>query len=136
MLIHDGVRPLVDQETISKAIACVKEHGSAITVSPAIETIVIKQLDSRVEKILDRSSCQHAKAPQCFRLGNILAAHGMANKERKNDFIDSAFLMQYYGFELHTVEGKTENIKITTPSDFYMFRAIVDARESSEIFGL
>ena len=71
-----------------------------------------------------------------FRLGNILAAHGMANKERKNDFIDSAFLMQYYGFELHTVEGKTENIKITTPSDFYMFRAIVDARESSEIFGL
>ena len=43
--------------------------------------------------------------------------------------------MQNYGYELYTIDGTTENIKITTPSDFYMFRAIVDARENSEIFG-
>ena len=42
VLIHDGVRPLVDEETISKNIACVKEHGAAITVTPAIETITVK----------------------------------------------------------------------------------------------
>ncbi len=136
VLIHDGVRPLVDRDTISRAIACVKEHGSAITVSPAIETIVIKQDNCKVEQILDRSCCQHAKAPQCFLLKNILDAHNRAKREEKNDFIDSAYLMQHYGYELHTVEGTTENIKITTPSDFFMFRAIVDARESSEIFGI
>lgn len=52
------------------------------------------------------------------------------------DFIDSASLMKYYGYELYSVEGVPENIKITTPSDFYIFRAIVDARENLQIFGL
>lgn len=52
------------------------------------------------------------------------------------DFIDSADLMQHYGFELYTVEGPAENIKITTPSDFYTFRAIMDARENYQILGL
>lgn len=136
VLIHDGVRPLVDEETISKAIACVKEKGSAITVSPAIETVVIKGDDGKVEQILDRKNCQHAKAPQCFILNDMLEAHRKAIKDKRNDFIDSAYLMQFYGYELHTIEGTVENIKITTPSDYYMFRAIVDVRENSEIFGI
>lgn len=136
VLIHDGVRPLIDEKTISKAIACVKEKGSAITVSPAIETVVIKGENDKVEQILDRKICFHAKAPQSFILRDILDAHRKAINDDRKDFIDSAFLMQYYGYELHTIEGKEENIKITTPSDYYMFRAIVDVRENSEIFGL
>ncbi|MBR4027348.1 MAG: 2-C-methyl-D-erythritol 4-phosphate cytidylyltransferase, partial [Lachnospiraceae bacterium] len=136
VLIHDGVRPLIDRNTISNAIICVKENGSAITVSPAIETVVIKQTEDKVEQILNRKSCHHAKAPQCFILKDIFEAHNKAKKEQKNDFIDSAFLMQYYGYELHTIEGTSENIKITTPSDFYMFRAIVEAREISENFNI
>ena len=44
-------------------------------------------------------------------------------------------MMRHYGYDLYTVEGAIENIKITTPSDFYIFRAIVDAREGSQIFG-
>ena len=50
--------------------------------------------------------------------------------------IDSATLMNHYGATLHPVEGPIENIKITTASDFYMARAILDARENSQIFGL
>ena len=136
VLIHDGVRPLIDGETISKAIACVKEKGSAITVSPAIETVVIKGDNDKVEQILDRKNCQHAKAPQCFILNDMLNAHRKAMEDNFNDFIDSAYLMQFYGYELHTIEGTAENIKITTPSDYYMFRAIVDVKENSEIFGI
>ena len=45
-------------------------------------------------------------------------------------------LLKHYGYKLYTVQGKPENIKITTPSDFYIFRAMVDARESSQIFGI
>lgn len=59
-----------------------------------------------------------------------------AQKEGKTDFIDSASLMQYYGYRLNAVEGPMENIKITTPSDFYIFRAIMDARENLQILGL
>ena len=136
VLIHDGVRPLVDVETIEKCIDCVKKHGSAITVAPATETIALIGEENRVGKIIPRKDCQLAKAPQCFRLGELYQAHLMARKSGNNDFIDSASLMQHYGYKLHTVLGPIENIKITTPGDYYIFRAISDARENSQIFGL
>lgn len=135
VLIHDGVRPLIDEETISKDITSVQQHGSAITVSPAIETIALRSDTGEVGEIIERSRCQMAKAPQCFYLKDILSAHKKAQQENRNDFIDSASLMRHYGHSLFTVEGPTENIKITTPSDFYLFRALLDARENSQIFG-
>lgn len=135
-LIHDGVRPLIDEKTITSAIECVREHGSAIIVSPAIETITLEDSSGKVEQIIDRSKCNLAKAPQCFVLGDILAAHEKAISEGKDDFIDSASLMQFYGYDLYTAKGSPENIKITMPSDFYIFRAIIDAKESQQIFGI
>ena len=135
LLIHDGVRPLVDVDTIEACIKCVKEWGNAITVYPATETVALISDNGDVGKILPRTSCQMAKAPQCFKLDEFYRAHLTARKEGKNDFIDSASLMQHYGHFLHTVIGPAENIKITTPSDFYIFRAIEDARENSQIFG-
>ena len=44
--------------------------------------------------------------------------------------------MTHYGAALHIVEGPVENIKITTPADFYIFRAITEAKENSQIWGL
>ena len=134
-LIHDGVRPLIDESTITNVIRCVQEHGSAITVSPAIETITVRSKCGEVDRILDRSMCQMAKAPQAFYLSDIWEAHQRSRQDNKGDFIDSASLMRYYGHRLYTVEGPMDNIKITTPSDFYIFRALTDARENSQIFG-
>lgn len=136
VLLHDGVRPLINDEIIAKCVESTINNGNAITVSPAIETVALMSGDGCVGKILPRSECQMAKAPQCFKLGDIYESHLKAQKEGKYDFIDSASLMQYYGYKLYTVEGPVENIKITTPSDFYIFRAIIDARENSQIFGL
>ncbi len=136
VLIHDGVRPLIDEDTISRAIDMVKRKGSAITVSPAIETIALKNDTGLVNEIIPRDKCQLAKAPQCFWLKDLYHAHQLAMHDEKKDFIDSASLMKYYGYSLYAIEGKSENIKITTPSDFYVFRAIIDARENSQIFGL
>lgn len=134
VLVHDGVRPLVDAATISSCIAKTIACGNAITVVPATETIV-KESGSRVTDIVDRSECVMAKAPQCFILDDLKKAHDRAITEGLLSFIDSASLMRYYGYELYTVEGEPENIKITTPSDFYIFRALTDARENSQIFG-
>ncbi len=134
VLIHDGVRPLIDEETITKNIETVKIHRTAITVTPAIETIAIKNESGEVGKIIERSKVEMARAPQSFFLGDVLRVHNRALEENKV-FIDSASLMQHYGFSLFTVEGCPENIKITTPNDFYTFRALVDAKENSQIFG-
>lgn len=136
MLIHDGVRPLVAPETISRAIACADEHGNAITVVPATETIFLDNTDGMVGTILDRRQCEMARAPQCFLLMDLLELHQRAALEGRNDFIDSASMARHYDMPLYTVQGQTENIKITTPVDFYIFRAIVDAGESRKIFGL
>lgn len=137
VLIHDGVRPLIDEDTISRCILSVREHGSAVTVSPAIETIFIKSDNgNQVGSIFNRSLCEMAKAPQCFYLDDIYHAHLQAQEEDKCDFIDSASLMQHYGHVLFTVEGSSDNIKITTPADFYIFRAILDARENLQIIGV
>ncbi len=133
ILIHDGVRPLIDVETIEKCIECVKEKGNAITVSPALETVTLIAEEGEVGKILPRHNCQIAKAPQCFILGDIYKTHLRAQAERRLDFVDSASLMQFYGKKLYTVMGTPENIKITTPGDFYIFKAIVDGREFSDI---
>jgi len=135
VLIHDGVRPLVDEETISRNIESVKMHGTAITVTPAIETITVKTETGEVGEIIERSKVEMARAPQSFYLSEILEAHRRAEEEGLS-FIDSASMMQHYGHKLYTVEGSPENIKITTPNDFYTFRALVDARENSQIFGI
>ena len=50
--------------------------------------------------------------------------------------IDSAMLMQHYGTVLHTVNGPMENIKVTNPMDYHIFRAIVMARENEQIGGI
>ena len=138
VLIHDGVRPLIDEDTITANIRGVEERGTAITVTAAIETITMKDETGAVGTIIDRSQCELARAPQSFRLGQILGVHNQVRQEPGGgaSFIDSASMMKHYGYKLYTVQGKPENIKITTPSDFYIFRAMVDARESSQIFGL
>lgn len=135
VLVHDGVRPLINAETISNNIECAKENGNAITVAPVVETIIVKTETNFVGEIFDRSMVSVAKAPQCFVLGDIVDAHRRAENDNVTNMIDSASLMKHYGADLHMVEGPIENIKITTPIDFYTFRAIMDAKENLQIFG-
>ena len=136
VLIHDGVRPLINAKVITDNILCVKEYGSAITVAPSVETVITVNQEGNIDRINDRSRSMMAKAPQSFCLKDILSVHNSAVADGRNDFIDSASIMSHYGYELKTVEGPYENIKITTPSDYYIFRAISEARENSQIFGL
>ena len=137
ILIHDGVRPLITQQLISDCIASVIAYGNAITVTPEVETLVsIDTNDNKIIGITDRSKCFHAKAPQCFRFTDIWRGHTLAQADGFTDMIDSASLMRHYNYDLYTVQGNYENIKITTASDFYVFRALYEARENSQVFGL
>lgn len=136
VLIHDGVRPLINQETISSCIEMVSKHGNAVTTAPAVETVFISNPEGTgIESIIQRSRCNLARAPQGFKLGDILSVHNRALSEGVFNSIDSASLMDSYGVKLHMVEGPIENIKITTPLDFYTFRGILDAQENLQILG-
>lgn len=135
-LIHDGVRPLINARLLSDNIHCVKEYGSAITAGIVKETVVIIDENGEIEQVPSRALSRLAKAPQSFYLDEILSAHRTAIKEGKTDFIDSCSMMQYYGKKLHMIDGPYENMKITTPDDYYTMRAILDAKEDSQIYGL
>lgn len=135
VLIHDGVRPLIDEKLITDNIDCVMQHGSAITACGVKETIAIVNETGMIETIQERANSRVAKAPQSFWLDDLLAAHNQAISEGKLNFIDSCTLMTHYGHLLHIVEGSYENIKITTPEDFYSMRAILDAKENAQIYG-
>ena len=135
-LIHDGVRPLITEKLISDNIAAVKQYGNAITAAPAIETIITVDEHEDVRELIDRQTCRLARAPQSFVLADIMAMHQRAIEEHYDKMIDSASLMIHYGARLHLVDGPAENIKITTPSDFYIFKAITESRENMQILGL
>ena len=134
VLIHDGVRPLITEKTISDNIDVVKKYGNCITCVPATETFVVRQLDGSLE-IPSRDDSLIARAPQSFVLKDIFAAHRQALSEGIDNFIDSCTMMSHYGREIHTITGPMENIKITTPTDFFIFRAMVEVHENQQIFG-
>ena len=136
VLIHDGVRPIIDEALISRNIASVQKYGSAISSAPAIETFCLSGEEETIASVLDRKVCFLAKAPQSFFLKDIVASHQKARQEGRLDAIDSAQLMMRYGVTLHYVPCETSNIKITTPCDYYVFKGILEANESMQIIGL
>lgn len=137
VLIHDGVRPFINDKLIDDNINAVKEYGSAITTSPVTETIlVVKEDTSEISYVPSRKDSRVAKAPQSFYLSDILSLHEKALKDGIENSIDSCTLAQKFGVKLFLVDGPDENIKITTPRDFYIMRAMLDAKENAQIYGI
>ena len=134
VLIHDGVRPLITEQTITDNIEMVRKEGSCITCIPATETFIVTQEDGGLD-IPTRANSMIARAPQSFYLRDILSVHERARKEGRNDFIDSCSMMHHYGHKLGRVIGPMENIKITTPTDYFIFKAMVEVHENQQIFG-
>ncbi len=135
VLLHDGVRPLINAETISNAIKSVKENGSAVVSTPSVETIAMKTEDGDY-KIVPREKCSAMRAPQGFYLKEILDLFDRATEDGFDDFIDAATLMQYYGKKITVIDGPAENIKITTPLDYFMFKGILETQNNQEVFGI
>ena len=126
VLIHDGVRPFIDEDLIKRNINCVIENGCAISCAPAIETILLTDRKGEVHAITDRNYSKLARAPQSFYLNNIYDLHMKALAEGIDDFIDNCTMMNYYNKRLYMVETSSDNIKITTPNDYYIAKCIFE----------
>lgn len=134
VLIHDGVRPLITAQLLTENIKNVHEFGSCITGGSVKETITVIDEEYNIQQVISRDQSRVAKAPQSFWLDEILAAQRKALQEGENDCIDSCTLMNKYGHSLHMINGPYENIKITTPDDFFTMRAILEIRENEQIY--
>ena len=137
VLIHDGVRPCITKELIDEVIACVKQHGSAITCTAMYETPIVSHDGMTVDEVPERRLYYTAQAPQCFYLDEVIEAHNVTLKVNPSydGIVDTCTLMRSLGKEVKLVEGPRGNIKVTTPEDLYTFRAMIEYRESMQIFG-
>ncbi len=134
VLIHDGVRPLITETLITNNIETTKKHGNAITVDYATETVCVIE-DTKIDRTVERNKVMVGKAPQTFILKDIVEAYkGVI--ENKIATVDSAEVMLTTGVKLNIVQSSSYNIKVTTPSDYYIFKALVEAKEASEILGV
>ena len=125
VLIHDGVRPFVEDGLIRENVEAVKKYGSAISCAPSKETVVKIDESGDLNEVIDRSKVWLARAPQSFFLKDILTEHEAARERGENNIIDSCTMMMGAGKKLHIVETSAENIKITTPEDFYVATGLI-----------
>ncbi|MFO7963609.1 MAG: 2-C-methyl-D-erythritol 4-phosphate cytidylyltransferase [Desulfobacterales bacterium] len=125
IVVHDGVRPFITPNGISRCIAGAEPTGACITAVPVQETLKRIQFsdDSRIEKTIDRKDIWIAQTPQVFSYELILRAHASAIE---NGFsgTDDASLVERLGRPVRVVEGSRFNIKITTPDDLLFAEAI------------
>lgn len=135
VLIHDGVRPLINQELIVENIEAVKKYGSAITCEPARESIVVSADGENIIDVPLRAQMYTAKAPQSFLYSEILHLYRESNRDGRKS-IDPSHLCSLYHKPMHLVPSTKNNIKITEPADFYIYRAIYEAMEGQQIFGI
>ncbi len=138
VLIHDGVRPFISYEVISNNIAGVKKNGNAITCTACYETIMLSQNGEEVDSVPYRKDTFAAQAPQSFVLKDIIAAHDhvRALPTRYENMVDACTIVRSQGITAHMVPGNRGNIKVTTPEDVYMFRALLQYKENEQAFGL
>lgn len=135
ILIHDGVRPLITEELITRNIRMAVECGNAITSESVRESVVRSSDNRHIDDVPPRNEMYVAKAPQTFRYGEIYDLYKRA-RERNIKTIDSADLCSKYDIKTFLVESTPNNIKITAPADYYIFRALYEAIEGQQIFGL
>lgn len=135
VLIHDGVRPLINAKLISENIRTVKKYGNAITAEAARESIVRSDDGRHICDMPPRDQIFTAKAPQSFYYGSISKLYEKA-KEDGIKSIDPSHLCSLYGVPMHMVTSTKNNLKITEPADFYVYRALYEALEGQQIFGM
>jgi 2-C-methyl-D-erythritol 4-phosphate cytidylyltransferase len=123
--IHDGVRPLIDNETIKRCFKMAKNEGNAVPVVDLVDSV--RQIDPDGSSFMvDRSKLRLIQTPQVFRTELILQAF---EKEFQSSYTDDASVLEaLYPGSIKLVEGNRQNLKITTAEDLMFAEAILKSR--------
>lgn len=129
VLVHDGIRPNVSQEIISNSIAECRLHGSAITVIPCAEAMLLREEENgtSAKSLISRDVLARTQTPQTFPLSKLLWAHEEAARCGITNSTASCTLMVELGQTVHFCPGSEKNIKITTTEDIEIFKALLMA---------
>ena len=129
ILVHDGVRPFFPQDQIGRLVQLADMEGAALLAVPAQDTIK-EVFDGRVRSTLDRRLLWQVQTPQAFRCERIREAHRRAHVGGYTG-TDDASLIEWCGWPVAVLHGHPHNIKITTPADLILARALLEGGEVS-----
>jgi len=119
--VHDGVRPLVSQETITTCFIEAEIYGNAIPCVPVYETV--RRIKGDISIPEDRSVLRLVQTPQIFNINLLKKAY---EQPFKSEFTDDASVLESLGEQIHLVEGNRENIKITDPLDLLVAQTLIN----------
>jgi 2-C-methyl-D-erythritol 4-phosphate cytidylyltransferase len=121
--VHDGVRPFVTPEEITRTLLAARQSGAAILAAPVVDTI--KEIaEGRVAGTLDRTKLRRALTPQCFRY-ELLRRAFEQSPELVAKATDESSLVEMLGVHVAIVEGDARNIKITRPEDLALAEVLL-----------
>lgn len=125
VLIHDAIRPNVSEDIISECLAVTKQNGNAIVCVPCQEAMLeVFDKDSSTSSY-PRDRLKRTQTPQGFILKNIVQAHKKAADLGITNSIASCTLMIEVGEKVYFSTGSEKNIKLTTPEDIDIFKALL-----------
>jgi len=119
--VHDGVRPFVSQEVISRCFDTANINKAAIPVIDVVETV--RKINGEQSETVDRNNYKLVQTPQVFTTSLLKKAYG---QEYTPLFTDDASVVEAMGVKVTLVEGNRENIKITTPFDMIIAKALAN----------
>jgi 2-C-methyl-D-erythritol 4-phosphate cytidylyltransferase len=127
ILIHDGARPLLDVSMLARVLSTMEGVQAAVMAVPAKDTLKSISPQGQVMETLTRDTLWHTQTPQAFDYHLIVEAHRRALEE---GFLatDDSMLVERLGVPVVVVRGSYDNIKITTPEDLAIARAILESR--------
>lgn len=125
IIIHDGIRPLVDETVLSDVIIKCQKYGNAVTSLPYNEQIFVIDDEKSTVKYIPRETLRRVSTPQAYTFDKLLWAYKKAFKEKIGIYGSSYTntMMVELGERLYFAAGSEKNIKLTTKDDLEMFKA-------------
>jgi len=127
VVVHDGVRPLLNESDLIKVLEAGREYGAATLATPVKETIKEVNREGFVEKTLNRDKLWSIQTPQVFHWDILWPAmqKAMVCGFSAND---EAGIVEWNGNQVKVIPGSYDNIKITTPDDLERVRLIMERK--------
>ncbi|SHO50414.1 2-C-methyl-D-erythritol 4-phosphate cytidylyltransferase [Desulfopila aestuarii] len=129
VLVHDGARPLVSADLITRSAKAVHKHGAAIAAVPVKDTLKRGDKTCRITATIDRNNLWQAQTPQGAKLSLLFSAFETAGEM---DVTDEAMLLEHAGIPVMLVEGEETNLKITRPEDLPLAESIMQQKTAPE----
>lgn len=127
VLIHDGARPLIDQEMIKRTIEAVKKYQACVVGVPVKDTIKVVDQDGYSKNTPNRNTLWQMQTPQAFAYQPIYAAYEKAVQQKDITVTDDAMVLEKItGQKTKIILGDYRNIKITTPEDLLIAEAYLN----------